>query len=465
MFSQTLENYINEGDEKTRSGHYKEAISDYSLVLEIDPNNAWAYSSRGFCWNKLERYILAIEDFTIAIKLEEDPKKKGYAYQNRGQSKILMENYEEAILDYNKALELNGKDAISYYERGICNFNLGRQKLGLIDVNKAIALNDGYSYWYVERARIKEVLGDYEGALEDLERALELGAGDNAILGMGVMKERLGNYSGAIEDYNNLILRYPKIGAAYYRRGISNWAIGNFEEACNDCLKAIRLGVVETSEKLKLKCDSIASFASKSDKKDNYSSSDVVSHINGLLYETSSTITYENNILTCWNCSPNSKWQKVDIRKIIDVEVDQGVVLINGPEYSIQGLYGNLEIPVSKLIIESKMYFDAEKVANALRYLVNKSKSPNSLYDPFTSYNKSAKTKYQVKDLNLGLSVKQVSELLDKKIVLESKESGYQVYRVEDEGGQYFLYFEAGILTRVDKGEYPYDAVIIMQHN
>ncbi len=41
------------------------------------------------------------------------------AYNNRGISKSDLERHEEAILDYNKAIEIDPTDATAYINRGI----------------------------------------------------------------------------------------------------------------------------------------------------------------------------------------------------------------------------------------------------------------------------------------------------------------------------------------------------------
>ena len=54
--------------------------------------------------------------FDKAIEL--DPKDAN-AYYNRGLAKSELKQYKEAIADYDKAIELNPKDAAAYYNRGV----------------------------------------------------------------------------------------------------------------------------------------------------------------------------------------------------------------------------------------------------------------------------------------------------------------------------------------------------------
>lgn len=49
---------------------YNDAISDYSKTIEIDPRNAYAYYNRGISYDKMGDYNLAIKDFARAIELD-----------------------------------------------------------------------------------------------------------------------------------------------------------------------------------------------------------------------------------------------------------------------------------------------------------------------------------------------------------------------------------------------------------
>lgn len=49
---------------------YKEAIRDFSRVIEIDPENANAYFNRGCCYDSVGELDLAISDYSVALELD-----------------------------------------------------------------------------------------------------------------------------------------------------------------------------------------------------------------------------------------------------------------------------------------------------------------------------------------------------------------------------------------------------------
>jgi len=83
------------------------AISDFTKAIELDPDNARYYSSRGASYERLEEYDEAISDATKAIELDSED---ADSYSTRGSSYDKLGAHEKAISDYTKALELDPED-------------------------------------------------------------------------------------------------------------------------------------------------------------------------------------------------------------------------------------------------------------------------------------------------------------------------------------------------------------------
>uniref|UniRef100_A0AAY4ADA7 DnaJ homolog subfamily C member 7 n=1 Tax=Denticeps clupeoides TaxID=299321 RepID=A0AAY4ADA7_9TELE len=92
-----------EGNQAFKDRDYDAAYKLYSEALMIDPNNiktnAKLYCNRATAGSKLKRLEQAIEDCSSAIKLDETYIK---AYLRRAQCYMDMEQYEEAVRDYEK---------------------------------------------------------------------------------------------------------------------------------------------------------------------------------------------------------------------------------------------------------------------------------------------------------------------------------------------------------------------------
>lgn len=109
---------------------------------------------------------------------------------------------------------------------------------------------------------------------------------------------------------------------------------------------------------------------------------------------------------------------------------------------------------------------DAERIANALRYIIERSSESKVNEDPFSAYSKETRDyrTVNIHDLKIGMTKQTVFNTLNHQPVVDSKERGYEVYKVSipNSYDYYFLYFSNNRLERVDKGESPYDAIIII---
>jgi len=170
-------------------------------------------------------------------------------YIYRGIAKIELGDYEGAIEDYDKAIELNGEMKTSYFNRGIVKGKLGDYEGEIEDYNKAIELDGEDADAYYNRGIAKKNLKDYEGAIEDYDKAIELNDEfTKAYLNRGNAKYDLGDSQGAIDDYNKAIELDSEDAKAYYNRGIAKGELGDEQGALEDKLKAEEL----ESSKLKI---------------------------------------------------------------------------------------------------------------------------------------------------------------------------------------------------------------------
>lgn len=70
MDSENIHALHNRGISYERLGNYKEAIRDFTSVIEIDPENANAYFNRGCCYDSIGELDLAISDYSVALELD-----------------------------------------------------------------------------------------------------------------------------------------------------------------------------------------------------------------------------------------------------------------------------------------------------------------------------------------------------------------------------------------------------------
>lgn len=62
-----------------------------------------------------------------------------------------MKDYRAALVDYNKAIELDSRFADAYYNRGLTNIFLGNNRRGIQDLSKAGELGIFSAYNIIKR--------------------------------------------------------------------------------------------------------------------------------------------------------------------------------------------------------------------------------------------------------------------------------------------------------------------------
>ncbi len=138
--TQGIELYFNRATRYYNEGKYEEAIETLTLIINSDaPDDikAGAYNNRGLAKHDLQRYEEAIEDYDKAIELQP---KLANAWFNRGNAKGSLQRHEEAIADFDTAIELQPDYAKAYHNRGVAKHSLGRYEEAIRDYYKAIEL-------------------------------------------------------------------------------------------------------------------------------------------------------------------------------------------------------------------------------------------------------------------------------------------------------------------------------------
>jgi protein O-mannosyl-transferase len=143
------------------------------------------------------------------------------AYNNRGSAKHKLGDFQGALEDYNRAIEINPLDQRFYYNRGGTKAKLGDLQGAIMDFNSAIEINTKYLDAFINRGNAKGMLGNKQGAIQDFTKAIEI-------------------------DSQNAY--------AFYNRGSAKYILGNKEGACKDWNKASELGKKEASEFIKKCC-------------------------------------------------------------------------------------------------------------------------------------------------------------------------------------------------------------------
>ncbi|GCA95367.1 tetratricopeptide repeat protein, partial [Microcystis aeruginosa] len=182
--------YVIRGGSYSLQKKYELALADFNKAIEINRNDAVAYSGRGELYYYQKKYELALADWNKAIKINPN---FAMAYTNRGILYYNQQKYDLALSDWTKAIDINPNYALAYTNRGILYRDLQKYELALADWNKAIKINPNYALAYTNRGILYRDLRKYDLALSDFSKAIEINPNlAQAYLGRSILYAILG---------------------------------------------------------------------------------------------------------------------------------------------------------------------------------------------------------------------------------------------------------------------------------
>jgi Flp pilus assembly protein TadD len=178
-----------------------------------------------------KEYEIALEWYNKALEI--DPK-NARAWNNKGivLAVLALEKYKEAIGLFDKALEIDPKDARAWNNKGILLANLEKYKeaIGLFD--KALEIDPRDAEAWNNKGLALSNLGNYKEAIECYDKVLEIDPKDaRAWNNKGLALSNLRNYKEAIGLFDKALEIDPKDASPWGNKGFALSNLGNYKEA------------------------------------------------------------------------------------------------------------------------------------------------------------------------------------------------------------------------------------------
>ncbi len=221
------------------TGAFEDALNSYDKAIQLDPENADAWSAKAFALRSLSisahdpnEYNESLKAYDKAIGLYDDD---------------LLANPRDVNLWYYKGLALGEKadtlrsallfnisgherDAIGYYEEAIRAYD------------NATELNPKYLTAWKNKGNILYSLGRYNESLEAYNRAIEIDPKYGlALFGKGLVLDELNRYDEAVQAYDGAIETLPKNAAIWYNKGNAFVGLEKYDSAIKCYEQAIKL--------------------------------------------------------------------------------------------------------------------------------------------------------------------------------------------------------------------------------
>jgi tetratricopeptide (TPR) repeat protein len=144
-------------------------------AADVTAPDASAYVWRGHLFLNRGDLAKALGEFDRAITLDPHDELAYIAYLERGLIDGTLENYENALIDYDRAIELRPEYPEAYLLRGQVYDFLDEHEEAVADYTKAIELKPGFANAYAHRGFALEALGKRRQAIEDWKTAADMG--------------------------------------------------------------------------------------------------------------------------------------------------------------------------------------------------------------------------------------------------------------------------------------------------
>ncbi len=192
--------------------------------------------------NKFKQWSIDNQNSLLNLKKRISDSKNVNDYYKDAIKYSENKEYDKAIINFTKVIELNPKEASSFYNRGYAKVKLNDYQSAIEDFSKSIELDPLYLHSYIIRAIVKKELNDYKGAIEDYTKTIELDSKNiSAYQSRGSLKSELKDYSGAIKDYNKVIELDANTKNIYFDRGLAKAELKEYQGAIDDYSKAVKI--------------------------------------------------------------------------------------------------------------------------------------------------------------------------------------------------------------------------------
>ncbi|MCX6907539.1 MAG: tetratricopeptide repeat protein [Verrucomicrobia bacterium] len=275
---QNAEIYFARGQANLKNGDTKGALQDFTRAVELKPDYTEAYQNRAMLYSEQHSYNEAMADVqktqklgaqvdpdfvsalsrvlrvqtgspaapavSDAAKKSTEPVPSNLSPVDDAISKgLAAKTPAEQIQFFNKAVQLDPKNANAFVYRGDAYCQQGDSERGISDYNQAILLNPKLAVAYNNRGVAWTARGEMERAMWDFNDALQRDPSlSGAYYNRAQAFAKAGKFDQAIPDFTRFIELKPDNAGAYKNRAIAYYNLRAYDKAWDDLDACVKLG-------------------------------------------------------------------------------------------------------------------------------------------------------------------------------------------------------------------------------
>lgn len=232
--------FINRGFSSYQLKEFDKAMADYEAALEIDDKATNAYNNQGLVYFEQGDYQKAVTAFTQCILLQ--PKTPKF-FEHRRLAYLKLDMKPEAQEDavrweqlqrshlVNLQIARQPANAIGYLARAEIAMQDKQTNDALLDFDRAIQLNPNLARAWYGRARARFAEEEYQLAIDDCTKALELEPAQPVYSLRGDAYLKVGKTDQAIEDFHKAKRLDPVVAEAFIKKAEELESLGQSDAA------------------------------------------------------------------------------------------------------------------------------------------------------------------------------------------------------------------------------------------
>ncbi len=234
-----IEYYLKRGQAHMELGDYYEGISDFTVVLGVEPNNVQALNYRGLSKYYLQDYKNALKDLNKAIAADSN---KVEAHLNRLLSHIKLKEFENAVIDGKRLIEIRPDSGKYHLYYGVTLAQVKKYQEAVDQYNQALALNYSGEGLFNYKGVSHYALAQYDSAAVYFELAYESDTTNTTVINNLLNSHyQLDEYGKAVEYMIKYLLIDPSSHDMMNSLGYTLYLIEDYDESLRYLNEAISL--------------------------------------------------------------------------------------------------------------------------------------------------------------------------------------------------------------------------------
>lgn len=225
--------------DKVNAVDLAESTDIYTELIEEFPDEGRYYTLRASAWWALGKQQEAMDDFNAAIEMGY---KEAHAYSSRGLFYAAQGDHEAAIRDHDQALKIDPDDVTPMINRAAVHMSQGEFPKAIEDYSVALEVRRDSAALLRQRAIAYKAAGKLDEAVADFDRIVDMNPEDvAAIMGRGYIRFQQREYAAAASDFSAALELNDQDPVAWNNRGYNRYQLGKSTAALTDYDQAIEL--------------------------------------------------------------------------------------------------------------------------------------------------------------------------------------------------------------------------------